>query len=181
MHYSLAHFSISLDFSLQCPLSFWRHWASQWTFLFPRNFPVLLCRLFWDSSLYLTAKFSLSLHFSCHVVCCCLLWVSVEKVVAATSSILPISGCFLSNFFLHPLFIDTVYTCTLLPPEIYLYLSLNVYICISLALLSWSFHPRAVDFIRIWMLFLNLSEPERRKKGHQWTTKCTGLFFFIGL
>lgn len=39
---------------------FWRHWASQWTFPFPRNFPVLLCRLFWDSSLYLSVKFSLS-------------------------------------------------------------------------------------------------------------------------
>lgn len=53
---------------------FWRHWASQWTFPFPRNFPVLLCRLFWDSSLYLSVKFSLSFHSSCHVFCwesCC--------------------------------------------------------------------------------------------------------------
>lgn len=53
---------------------FWRHWASQRTFPFPRNFPVLLCRLFWDSSLYLSVKFSLSFHSSCHVFCwesCC--------------------------------------------------------------------------------------------------------------
>lgn len=151
-----------LDFFLQCPLSFGDTERLSGLSHFP-EISQFCCVDCFGTHLFISVLNLVSVF--CHVFC----WESCCSHLLHPADI----WMFPQLLFLHPLFIDTVYTCTLLPPEIYLYLPPffeSVYLYLT-RIVKLVFPSSCCGFYK------NLTQ--REKKGHQRTTKSSGLF--IGL